>query len=74
MNTFQLLKSGASFSNNKISKVKKLFKEEEKSTKVKKLKDREDDEDDKLINEIDELITTNKEKAKTASIKESQAL
>ena len=64
MNTFQLLKSGASFSNKKVEKVKKLFTKEEESQKIKKLKDREEDEDDKLIKEIESLITTNKEKTK----------
>ena len=60
MNTFQLLKSGASFSNKKVEKVKKLFIKEEESQKIKKLKDREEDEDDKLIKEIESLITINK--------------
>ena len=74
MNTFQLLKSGASFSDKKIGKVKKLFKDEMQDKKIKKLKDRKVDEDDKLICEIDSMITTNKEKAKTAAVKESQEL
>ena len=74
MNTFQLLKSGASFSNKKVEKVKKLFTKEEESQKINKLKDREEDEDDKLIKEIESSITTNKEKTKQASVKESEAL
>lgn len=70
MNSFQLLKSGTSFSRDKISKVDKLFK---KSTEVTKVKPAakvipETDEDDKLLIEIDEKIVRNKESVKTASV------
>ena len=68
MKAFQLLKSGASFSQQRIEKHKKLFKSEpnqagKKSTKANQL---QQDEDELRFIEIEKEIDTNKESTKEA--------